>query len=79
MTTEKFEQACEIKKNIDEAMDLKNLLGNFKITGFSLKLCTKKDNIMKNHVDTLPAELWVRLQQTCQRYIEEQQEIFKNL
>ena len=31
MTTENFEQAREIKQNIDEAMDVVTLLGNLKI------------------------------------------------
>ena len=79
MTTEKFEQACEIIKKINEAKDLQDLWSNYKTTGFSLKLCTQKDNIVRKKVDTIPDELWFKLQKTCEEYIKEQQNEFKNL
>lgn len=79
MTTEKFEHACEIMKKMNEAINLQDLLGNYKTTGFSLKLCTKKDNNVINQVDTIPDELWLKLQETCQEYIKEQQAKFKKL
>lgn len=79
MTTEKFEQACEIMKKKNEATDLSDLLDNYKTTGFSLKLCTQKDNIVRKKVDTIPDELWFKLQKTCEEYIKEQQTKFENL
>lgn len=79
MIMEKFKQACEIMEKINEAIDLSDLLDNYKTTGFSLKLCTQKDNNVVNHVDTIPDELWLKLKETCQNYIKEQQAKFENL
>lgn len=79
MTTEKFEQACEVKQNIDEAMDVVTLLGSFEVLKSTLEIRLKSNNTLYYKVDTIPADLLNTLIQDCREYIEKQQNKFKNL
>lgn len=79
MTTEKFEQAREIKQNIDEAMDVVTLLGSFEVLKSTLEIRLKSNNTLYYKVDTIPADLLNTLIQDCREYIEKQQNEFKNL
>lgn len=80
MTTEKFEQACEIKQNIDDAVNVEDLFENFKTLHCTLEIRLKRDNSTAfNKVDTIPTDLLNAIIQDCQEYIENQQNEFKNL
>lgn len=79
MTTEKFEQACEIKQNIDNAMDVENLFKNFRVLPCTLETRLKSNNTLYYKVDTIPADLLNTIIQDCREYIENQQNEFKNL
>lgn len=79
MTTEKFEQAREIKQNIDEAMDVVTLLGSFEVLKSTLEIRLKSNNALYYKVDTIPADLLNTIIQDCREYIENQQNEFKNL
>ena len=79
MTTEKFEQAREIKQNIDEAMDVVTLLGSFEVLKSTLEIRLKSNNALYYKVDTIPADLLNTIIQDCREYIENQQSEFKNL
>lgn len=80
MTTEKFEQACEIKQNIDNAYYLKFLLLNYNPKTYDLEIRSKKDNSkISNTVKDMPIELLDKLKQACKEYIAEQQELFEKI
>lgn len=80
MTAEKFEQACEIKQNIDEAVDVEGLFRNFKVLHCTLEIRLKRDDSKAfNKVDTIPTDLLNTIIQDCREYIEKQQNEFKNL
>ena len=79
MITEKFEQACEIKKNIDEAMDVVTLLNRFEVLKTTLEIRLKSSNALYCKVDTIPADLLNIIIRGCREYIENQQNEFKNL
>ena len=80
MTTEKFEQACEIKQNIDNAVEVEGLFKNFKTLHCTLEIRLKRDNSKAfNKIDTVPTDLLNKIIQDCREYIENQQNEFKNL
>ena len=80
MTTEKFEQACEIKQNIDNAVEVESLFKNFKTLHCTLEIRLKRDNSKAlSKVDTMPTDLLNTIIQGCREYIENQQNEFKNL
>lgn len=79
MTTEKFEQAREIKQNIDEAKDVVVLLGGFEVLKSTLEIRLNSNNALYYKVDTMPADLLNTLIKDCRKYIENQQNKFKNL
>jgi hypothetical protein len=80
MTIEKFDQACEIKQNIDNAYYLKFLLLNYNPKNYILETRSKKDNTkISNTVNDMPEELLAKLKQACKDYIAEQQELFEKI
>ena len=80
MIMEKFEQACEIKQNIDNAVDVEDLFKNFKALSCTLEIRLKDDSsIVYNKVGTIPTDLLNTIIQDCREYIENQQNEFKNL
>lgn len=79
MTAEKFEQACEIKQNIDEAMDVVTLLGSFEVLKSTLEVRLKSNNALYYKVDTIPEDLLNTIIKDCREYIKKQRNELKNL